>query len=121
MNQTSQSPVCNLDYLHELAKGDNEFINEMIGIFLSENPLEIQKLEKGIDDKNFNVIKHASHKLRSTLPFVGLDRLIEHETVEIEDLASNNSGLDRISTLFAKVKDVCQKAFSELRGRQQQA
>ncbi|MGZ3883849.1 MAG: Hpt domain-containing protein [Bacteroidia bacterium] len=118
MNNANSTPVCNLDYLYDLSKGDTEFIREMIGIFLSENPSEISRLEKGIAEKNYDVIRHASHKLRSTLPFVGLDRLIEKETIEIEGLANDHTNLPRIKELFGKVKDICQKAFAELQGRQ---
>jgi HPt (histidine-containing phosphotransfer) domain-containing protein len=117
MNNAGQLKVCNLDYLHDISKGDDAFIEEMITIFLSENPSEIQKLENGITEKNFDTIKHAAHKLRSTLPFVGLDRLIEKESIEIEELAGKHSNPERIKELFAKVKDICQKAFLELQGR----
>jgi HPt (histidine-containing phosphotransfer) domain-containing protein len=141
MSNSSQGTekITNLEYLMELSKGDQYFISEMIRIFLEENPREIKMLEDGINGKDFQLINLAAHKLRSTLPFVGIEKLIEKEVVDIETLACNNavqkievapdedhdirkieiittnrSTLRKIEELFPKVKAVCEQARSEL-------
>lgn len=143
MQENSIQPqVTNLDYLSELCRGDRVFLKEMIRIFLEENPREIQMLEDGIRDRNFQNIHLAAHKLRSTLPFVGIERLIEKEIMEIESIAVSNSTvqkieiapddnpdirkieivttdrnvLQKIEDLFPKVKEVCERARLELAG-----
>ncbi len=87
----------------------------MITLFLSENPEEIHSLEKGILEKNFDAIKSIAHKLRSTLPFIGLDKVIEKEVVQVESLAAERSSIGEIEDLFTKIKAMCQKAWLELR------
>ena len=114
MNTSKSFKLCNLDYLHALAKGNQAFIEEMIGIFIKENPTEISHLEKGIVEKDFELIKTSAHKMRSTIPFVGLDKLIGKETDLIEDLAANNSDMQKIEQLFIKVKETCLNACEEL-------
>jgi HPt (histidine-containing phosphotransfer) domain-containing protein len=137
--QTDQK-VANLDYLVALSKGDNVFVKEMIRIFLDENPNELVMLEKGIEERDLTKINVAAHKLRSTAPFVGIDKLIGNEIQEIEDITTikaatkkieiqandnpeiqkieivttDSSAIEKIRELFIKVKDVCEKAREEL-------
>jgi HPt (histidine-containing phosphotransfer) domain-containing protein len=112
----------------------------MIRIFLDENPNELVMLEKGIEERDLTKINVAAHKLRSTAPFVGIDKLIGNEIQEIEDITTikaatkkieiqandnpeiqkieivttDSSAIEKIRELFIKVKDVCEKAREEL-------
>jgi HPt (histidine-containing phosphotransfer) domain-containing protein len=107
--------VCNLDYLYELAKGDMGFVQEMIDVFITDTPAEVESLGDRIKDRNYAEIRQIAHKLRSTIPYVGLDANIGDEVSEIEELAGSSSDIKTIESLFIKVKDFCKKAFSELR------
>ena len=107
--------ITDLAYLVEVSKGDKTFVKEMITLFLSENPEEIHSLEKGIVEKNFDVIKSIAHKLRSTIPFIGLDKVIEKEVVQVESLAAQKTSIGEIENLFTKIKAMCQKAWMELK------
>lgn len=109
--------ITNLDYLTALSKGNNAFVEEMIEIFLTENPEEIRLLESGIKDINYVLIKASAHKMKSTIPFVGLDGIIEDDLSEIEKLCLENGDIQRITDLFSKVKDICLKAIEELQNR----
>ncbi|MES2513669.1 MAG: Hpt domain-containing protein [Bacteroidota bacterium] len=110
----SPDRVTNLNYLNELSKGDAEFINEMVGIFLSENPDEVTILETAIQNNDYETISSMSHHMKSTIQFVGLDLMIGNELSEIEKLANEKTGLEIIKTLFVTVKATCNKAFEEL-------
>ena len=107
--------VCDLGYLIDLSNGNNSFVQEMISIFLSEVTSEVERLENSIKEANFDHIMQASHRLRSSIPFVGIDKLLHQEIHSIEQMAVENKGLDSISELFVKVKKVCFKAMSELK------
>jgi len=69
----SSDKVSSLAYLTELSKGNAGFITEMLDIFLSENPVEIESLENAIAESDYEQIRSISHHMRSTMPFVGLD------------------------------------------------
>jgi hypothetical protein len=111
----SYDKVTNLDYIQELAKGDMNFIKEMVNIFLEENPIEVQTLGDAIEEKQYEKIKSISHHMKSTIPFVGIDVHIGKELVDIEKLASESTGIEVIKTLYINVKTVCEKAFNELK------
>lgn len=122
-----QKKVTDLDYLQKLSKGKKDFVQEMIHTFLVENPKEIELLEKAIRSENVDDIRQTAHFLQSSIPFVGLDKIIEEEVYEIERIAGSKSlakrveilstdyaALEKIETLFAKIKDVCERAWHEL-------
>lgn len=115
MNTTDK--ITNLDYLTELSKGNEEFIGDMIRIFLEENPKEVNDLEEAIKQKDHSAIKTTAHKMKSTIPFVGVDRIIGTEISEIEKLGTENGDLERIELLFIRVKEICSKAADELKVR----
>jgi HPt (histidine-containing phosphotransfer) domain-containing protein len=108
--------TCNLDYLFELAKGDMGFVKEMIEVFLSENGEELDNLEKAIKLKDYPAIGHISHKLRSSIPYVGLDLIIGDEMMKIEHLAKNEDDIEEIQTHFDKVSETSRNAIEELKG-----
>ena len=107
--------VCDLTYLKELSNGKVEFEKEMIQMFLEEIPGEILNLEHGIKAKDYETVKLTTHKLKSTLPFVGLNFIVGKEVLEMEALAKSQSGLEKIEVLFLTVKEMCEKAFEELK------
>ena len=107
--------VTNLTYLKDLAKGDETFVKEMISIFLTENPEEIKQLEQAIEEISFEKIRSISHHMKSTIPFVGLDKHISSHLLKIEHLAAKKKEIEIIKTHFTHVKLVCQQAFQELK------
>jgi HPt (histidine-containing phosphotransfer) domain-containing protein len=107
--------VCNLDYLFELAKGDMEFVKEMLDVFLTDTPAELDNLSKCIAEENYPEIRQVAHKLRSTIPYVGLDELIGEEVQAIEEHAEKGSGIDDIKSGFLNVQKALQESFEELK------
>ncbi len=107
--------VTDLSYLIAISKGNKAFIDEMIDIFLSENPLEIELLESAIEEQDHQAIKAYAHKMKSTIPFVGLDKLIEKDLEEVEKLGSEKAEIEKILVLFSQIKKICLLAAKELR------
>ncbi|MGZ3864903.1 MAG: Hpt domain-containing protein [Bacteroidia bacterium] len=116
MNTSNEEgKITNLEYLTQLSKGNKTFVKEMIDIFLQENPVELKALEKEIADGNYAVIKATAHKLKSTFPFVGLDRIIEKDVEELESLAAVKGDIYEIRKRFLKIEEMCEKACLELK------
>jgi HPt (histidine-containing phosphotransfer) domain-containing protein len=106
--------VTDLTYLKELSKGDNSFVQEMIEIFLEENPGELSALRKSIDQDDFPMIYSSAHKLKSSTPFVGIYSRIRNHVLEIEDLAKRHERSDRMLELYDEIEKVCKKSREEL-------
>lgn len=123
----STREVINLDYLTGLSRGNTQFIQEMIDLFLTENPKEIEGLEHAIKHQKFDTIKQAAHLLQSSVPFMGLDKIIGKNLYEMEALAAERStaqqaeaqpadvtAIRKIEGLFSEVKETCAAARRQL-------
>jgi HPt (histidine-containing phosphotransfer) domain-containing protein len=110
----THQPVTNLNYLKELSKGNTAFVKEMITIFLTENSEELNYFEKCIHDQDFESIRLSAHKLRSSIPYLGLDKHIGKEINEIEKLAASKSYIQKIESMFSKIRTICERARQEL-------
>ncbi|MBA3664171.1 MAG: Hpt domain-containing protein [Bacteroidetes bacterium] len=111
-NKTQQT--INLGYLIGLSRGDKGFVKNMINVFLEENPKEIEMLEASIREVDFDMIRASAHKLKSTIPFVGLDLKIGEVVNEIETLAAKGKDIESIKQLFSTVKKNSDMATEEL-------
>jgi HPt (histidine-containing phosphotransfer) domain-containing protein len=106
--------VSNLDYLTSLSKGNAGFVQEMLDIFLAENPAEVNALQEAVTAADFEQIQHLAHHMRSTIPFVGLGNLLGTPLAETEDFAKNKTDLPQIKIHMKEISRVCLKATQEL-------
>lgn len=102
-----------LTYLKQLSNGSNEFINEMITVFMEQTPLEISNLEKYLETKEWKSLRAIAHKMKPSFSFMGmkeLDALIKL----IEEDAANQTNLDLLPEMISKLKNGCNEAIKEL-------
>jgi len=113
-NSNSSSPKhINLDYLKQLSEGDNEFVAEMIALFIEQTPGEIEKMEIYLLRKDWKAMRLLSHKLRSSVSFAGIKEL-EELLLATEDYTENEIHLDQLPGLISQIRQICFKAISEL-------
>jgi HPt (histidine-containing phosphotransfer) domain-containing protein len=115
MEASKRDRVTNLRYLVGLSEGNEEFVKEMVHTFIAENPKELREVATGISARNFDQIRSGAHRMRSTIPFVGIDAIIGPDVSEIEQLAKKRESLEKIEELFENVKEVCSRALAELK------
>lgn len=106
-----------LTYLKKLSKGDNDFVKQMISIFIDQTPTAIQKMEADLSNKNWASLRAVAHKMKPSFSFVGVTSL--QEKIEtIEDNAAQGTNANLIANLIAEVKEVSLKAVAELQTEQ---
>lgn len=64
-------------YLDEMSGGNEAFLMEMIGLFITKTPEETATLKKGIADNDYDSVKKTAHNMRSSLGMFNLDDLTE--------------------------------------------
>ena len=106
-----------LTYLKKLSKGDNDFVQQMISIFINQTPTAIQKMESDLSNKDWGSLRAVAHKMKPSFSFVGVTSL--QEKIEtIEDNAAQGTNPNLIADLIAQVKEVSLKAVAELQTEQ---
>ena len=103
----------NLEYMEMMSDGDDSMKKIMIEMLLEELPQEIQKLESTCQSANWPETSAVSHKLKSTLAFVGNDEMT-NANKSIETFAKNNKQLSEIPVLINTLKTIYPNTISEL-------
>jgi HPt (histidine-containing phosphotransfer) domain-containing protein len=113
MEQSKNGKVTDLSYLKKLSNSDDNFVREMIATFIEETPLAIDNLEKHMANKDWKRVSAIAHKIKPSLMFIGLNDLQEPANF-IEENAGEETNLDQLPELIAKVKKRCDEAVKEL-------
>ena len=105
--------IINTAHLDSLSRGNTLFIKELITIFLEQNPIEIIELEQAILRSDYSAIRSISHKMKTSVGFIGLEFLLP-KLSDIEQLAINQEKPNDIRTFFNETKPLCEQAIDEL-------
>lgn len=114
MKKNNNGRVTDLTYLEKVSNGDNDFIKEMINVYLKETPEAIDNLENHLKNKEWEKFRAVTHKMKPSFSFFGLKDL--YDTIDnMEEYSDKKINLELLPDMTAKVKDICNKAMSELR------
>ena len=92
----------NPEYLESLIGDDVETKSIVLSTLLIEVPAELQTLKNLLREKDLHNFHLVSHKLKSTLAYIG-DDVISDKNNEMMLLARNNSELDKLPDLWSQI------------------
>lgn len=96
-----------------MSDGDDSMKKIMLEMLLEELPQEIQKLEALCGTSDWSEVNSVSHKLKSTLAFVGNDDMT-NTNKNIEIYTKNHNELDKIPNLVQQLKSIYPNTITEL-------
>jgi HPt (histidine-containing phosphotransfer) domain-containing protein len=102
-----------LSYLKDIASGSDEFMIDMIDLFLDQTPGYFDQLDQFIKESNWSRVADIAHKIKPTLAFMGVDSARE-SMAEIEQNARNLKNLESISPAFQLLKDMSLQLYKQL-------
>lgn len=104
----------NLDYLEMMTGGDSDMRQTMLEMLLDELPTEIGKMRPLVESKNWNELKEVSHKMKSTLAFIGNDGMTLANR-EIENICKSLNGTEDLSSLVETLENLLSPILTQLR------
>lgn len=102
-----------LSYLRDVSSGSNEFMIEMIELFLDQTPGYFEQLNQLISDENWPRVAEIAHKIKPTLAFMGADAA-KDRMAEIEANARNLTNTDSIAPVFKSLHKFSGELFIKL-------
>lgn len=108
-----------LKYLLEITDGDKEIMKEMVGLFLKETPVQIQKIRGAYEARNWEQLGAEAHKLKPTFMYVGLSDL-KNMAQEIEKAGKNQKNLEAVPDLLKAIEEGYKDAAGELNEMKEQ-
>jgi len=114
-----QEITIDLGPLQEIAGGDNMFVAALLGKMVKQLPLSFADMEKTCAEEDWNGLKSAAHKAKSTFAYLGLEdmkgqlRDIEHNAmdgVNLDQLPGQvETSLELGNRILAKLKEELMK------------
>lgn len=105
--------VCNLDYLKGITRGDENSVNKLVEVFVTEINEELARLSIAIEKTNYPEISNISHKMKSAFAILGIQTL-EPIVNEMEKLSITSSSIAVIKQLSQRINIVFNMARAEL-------
>ncbi|MFT5166104.1 MAG: HPt (histidine-containing phosphotransfer) domain-containing protein [Saprospiraceae bacterium] len=103
----------NLEYMEMMSDGDEAMKKIMLEMLLEELPQEINKMVAICQEAKWSELSAVSHKLKSTLAFVGNDEMTAANK-NIETFAKGSAEIDQIPGLIQTLASLCPNTVSEL-------
>ena len=101
--------IVDLKEVLERVQNDKELLLELLDIFIEDYPLKIEAIRQGIQEKNFEKLRDASHSMKGASGNIAAKR-INTLFVQIEQLVKMNS-TDGIEDLLKSLE----QAFSDFK------
>jgi histidine phosphotransfer protein HptB len=93
--------VINPDRLREVAMGDDEFLCELIDLYLSDAPQQVEALGQAVSSQDGTAVSAAAHKLKGSCGNIGADGLVA--LCQELEASGRASRLQEMPNLFQQV------------------
>ncbi len=103
----------NLEYMDLMADGDIDMKKVMLQMLFDELPEEVGKLASLAESGDMEGLSAVSHKLKSTLAFVGYTDM-DTTNKRIERIAKDEEDAAKLSDLTALMLGFCDEVMPEL-------
>ena len=104
----------NLAKVYALSENDPEFVQQILNLFVTEIPLDLEHIKQGIEDKNHQQCYEYAHKIKPSLDLMGLNLAFE-EMLQIESWAKADGKKKEIKEIFKSVSQQIEKAVKEIK------
>ncbi|GAB3203927.1 signal transduction histidine kinase/CHASE3 domain sensor protein/DNA-binding response OmpR family regulator [Pontibacter aydingkolensis] len=118
-SETEFSPVVpaptiyDLSYLINMSGGNTDFVKEMVNLFLTHTPIELDKLKQAVEGEQLAQVVETAHKLKSSVAMMGIKSMAEGLS-QLEKRAKISSGLNTLKPLYEEVARIGETAIDEL-------
>jgi len=104
----------NLEYLNQRTKSNPALMSEMIGLYLEQTPPLIQSMRKAFQEKDWEMLSSAVHKIIPSFSIVGINKDFEGIAKKIQEFAHTQQLTEDISDMVSQLETVCTQACKEL-------
>lgn len=102
-----------MTYLSDIAGGSEEFMIEMIDIFIEQTPLYFDQLSEAIANQDWKSVGDVAHKIKPTLAFMGIEEA-KDIMADIERKARTEDNVSEIPGMFADINSRCEDLYDNL-------
>lgn len=112
--QDKKIKYINLNYLNKQTKSNPALIMEMITLYLKQTPPLIDTMKQSLQDKDWNSLQGAVHKMIPSFSIMGIHIDFENMAKKVHEYANTQFQTEAIHDLVLKLENVCMQACKEL-------
>lgn len=110
---TSSIPLYDLSMIESISGGDQQFIKQMVKLFLDNMPQNIEILKRAVEDEDWEQMWKTAHKMKSTIDSLNIVEL-KQEIRTIELSGKKLERLELIPSIVQKVEKVLNDCMDDL-------
>jgi len=104
----------NLAKVYALSDNDPDFVNEILNLFITEVPTDLQEIKDGIENKDYKKTYAHAHKMKPTLDLLGLNVAFE-EILQVEAWTRAEGKKKEIIETFKSINSCVGDAIKEIK------
>jgi PAS domain S-box-containing protein len=112
--EKTATALFSLTKLDEISRGNKEFVNRMIRLFLEQVPAATHEIMQAYRDHELEKVKAIAHRIKPTIDNLEIHSL-KNEIREIETLAAKKKPSERLENLIELTQDVIGKVAVQLK------
>jgi len=104
----------NLAKVHALSENDQEFVLQIVTLFVSEVPADLLHVKDGINEKDYKKAHASAHKIKPTLDLLGMSVAFD-EIKCIESWTKSEGKRREIRETYKALEGRIEKAVKEIK------
>ena len=104
----------NLAKVYAISDDDKDFVLQIINLFVTEVPDDLQQIREGIKEKNHSQVYSFAHKTKPTLDLLGMENAHE-EILQIEKWTKDLGKKKEIEEVFKSLLKRVDSAILEVK------
>ena len=113
-NDDKKMKYINLNYLNKQTKSNPALMMEMITLYLKQTPSLIDTMKQSLQDKDWNSLQAAAHKMIPSFSIMGIHLDYENMAKKVNEYANTQIQTETIHDLVVQLENVCTQACIEL-------
>lgn len=106
--------ITNLDYISEIAGGDESFVKDLIETFVCQVSEFTHNMNEYLNKKQYGLLAKEAHTAKSSVMLFGLNHLAD-KLKEFQLVAEKQEQIETYPERIAEFERICQQAISELK------
>lgn len=111
---TANNKLYNLSSLYDLSRGDMDFMDKMLEVFVEQTAVILEKVEQKMADNDFKEVSQLIHQIKPSIEIFGIISIVD-AVKTLEKLARETHDKDQISFLFESVNSTLQQVIIQLK------
>src|SRR5207253_9496233 len=104
----------NLDRLHEIENADNEFIREIITVFINNVPANAIKLVEACNNKEWERVYFIAHKMKVNIDLLNMES-IKTDIHIVEQNAKSKTNLEQLAGKVTHINKIVLRSQKQMK------